>query len=165
MAAWSTARTRVPGAATDPAGLLGSAGRGLGALTTARVVPDGRTTFSVAITTAGKRPLEVVGTPSASLWVTGTGGADLFLSLVDKESGEVLNLQDVGVRLTGLSAVPQELTLDLPAVAYTLPAGHTLERQVTTDSTAYLTQRLPGTAEVAVSLRVPTVTPGRAVAK
>lgn len=155
----------VPGAATDPAGLLGSAGRGLNALTTARVVPAGPTTFSVPVTTAGKRSLEVVGTPSASLSVTGTGGADLFLSLVDKQSGEVLNLQDVGVRLTGLSAVPQELSVDLPAVAYTLPAGHTLELQVTTDSTAHLTQRLPGTADVAVSLRVPTVTPGRAVVK
>jgi predicted acyl esterase len=115
----------------------------------------------VPVTTAGPGPLEVVGTPSAFLSVTGTGGADLFLSLVDKESGEVLNLQDVGVRLTGLSAVPQELTVDLPAVAYTLPAGHALELQVTTDSTAHLTQRLPGTAAVTVAAQVPTVVPGR----
>lgn len=155
----------VPAAATDPAGLLAAPGSGLNALTTARVVPAGPTTFTVPVATAGDTPLEVVGTPSASLSVTGTGGVDLFLSLVDKESGEVLNLQDVGVRLQGLSGVPQELAVDLPAVAYTLPAGHTLELQVTTDSLAHLTQRLPGTAEVTAQVSVPTVAAGKPVTR
>ncbi|HWG93443.1 MAG TPA: CocE/NonD family hydrolase [Mycobacteriales bacterium] len=154
-----------PGAVTDPAGLLSAPGGGLNALTTARVVPAGPTSFTIPVTTAGDTPLEVVGTPSASLSVTGTGGVDLFLSLVDRESGEVLNLQDVGVRLHGLSGVPQELTVDLPAVAYTLPAGHTLELQVTTDSTAHLTQRVPGTADVAVEVAVPAGTAGKPISR
>ncbi|MGH3443059.1 MAG: CocE/NonD family hydrolase [Nitriliruptorales bacterium] len=111
-------------------------------------------TFEVAA--AERRPLELVGIPTAELSVTGSGPAvHLFLKLVDREAGEVLNLQEAAVRVTDLSSEPQEIELDLAGIAYTLPEGHHLDLQISTTSFASTNARTPAQVDVALEAAIP----------
>lgn len=122
--------------------------------------PGDPTALTVPVTTAPAGGLELVGIPEATLRVTGTGAdsANLFLKLVDRESGEVVNLQERAVRVDGLSAEPQSVPLDLSGVAYTLPAGHHLDLQIATSSASYAPSRSgPAQLDIQVSVSVPVV--------
>lgn len=128
------------------------------ALTATPSQPGDPSALTVPVTTAPAGGLELVGIPEATLEVTGEGAdaANLFLKLVDRESGEVVNLQEQPVRAEGLSADGQRISLDLAGVAYTLPAGHHLDLQVATSSASYAPSRSgPARLGVDVSVSVP----------
>ncbi|MDP8962109.1 MAG: alpha/beta hydrolase [Actinomycetota bacterium] len=111
-------------------------------------------TFEVAHASQG--PLELVGIPSARLRVTGIGPtAHLFLKLVDREAGEVVNLQETPLLVSSLGEVPRTFALDLAGIAYTLPAGHHLDLQVATTSLMHANARSLGAVEVEVEVAVP----------
>lgn len=118
----------------------------------------GTVTGTVATAPAGG--LELVGTPRATLRLTGTGsGAFLFVKLVDRETGEVVNYQETPVRVGPLSATPQEVTVDLVPIAHTLPAGHHLDVQVATSSAQFAVHQGAATVTVDASVSVPVVAP------
>lgn len=108
------------------------------------------------VVTAEGGPLELVGIPRITLDVTGSGRtAHLFAKLVDREAGEVLNVQEGAVRVTDLSSDAQTFTFDLPGVVYTLAEGHTLELQVSTTSLLHSVAREPAQVTVTVDAEVP----------
>ncbi len=111
-------------------------------------------TTNVAV--AGPHGMELVGIPTARVEVSGTGEAvHLFLKLVDRETGQVVNLQEASLEVSELSPVPREFRVRMPGVAYTLPPGHHLDLQVSTTSTMHAPARVPAQADVRVSVRVP----------
>ncbi len=139
---------------------------GLGTVTTA--VPsragDPRATTAPVPTPAGA--LDLVGLPTADLQVTGTGTTvNLYVKLVHRESGQVVNLQEAPVRVDGLSATPQRVRVTMPGVSYTLPAGDHLDVQVTTASASYLNARVPSQVTVTGTVSVPSVPSGGAAHK
>lgn len=110
----------------------------------------------VEVAVAEDRSLELVGIPTASVQVSGTGPAThLFLKLVDRESGEVVNLQETPIRVENLSGTPQQVDLRLSGIAYTLPRGHHLDLQVATTSVMHATARTPAQADLDVQVAVP----------
>lgn len=112
--------------------------------------------FTVEVAAAEDGPLELVGIPAAELEVSGTGPVThLFLKLVDREAGEVVNLQETPIRVEGLSVLPTRVELDLSGIAYTLPEGHHLDLQVSTTSLMHAAARTPATADVEVRVAVP----------
>lgn len=112
--------------------------------------------FSVEVAAADGGDLELVGIPTARLAVSGTGpAAHLFLKLVDREAGEVVNLQEASLRVTDLTAEPQRLDVTMPGIAYTLPEGHHLDLQVSTTSLMHTTARTPATVDTTVRVNVP----------
>jgi ABC-2 type transport system ATP-binding protein len=111
-------------------------------------------TTEVAVATDG--PLELVGIPTATVTVSGTGPvAHLFLKLVDRESGEVVNLQETPLRVENLSSQPQTFQLRMSGIAYTLPQGHHLDLQVSTTSVMHAAARTPAVVDVAVEAAIP----------
>lgn len=112
--------------------------------------------FAFEVTAASDGDLELVGIPTARLTVSGTGPAThLFLKLVDREAGEVVNLQETPVRVDDLAAEPPELDVTMSGVAYTLPEGHHLDLQVSTTSLMHPGARIPAQVKAAVDVRVP----------
>lgn len=110
--------------------------------------------FEVAVAEGG--PLEVVGIPRATLELSGSGPlAHVFVKLVDREAGEVLNLQEAAIRVEGLSDEPQTVELDLVGVAYTLPEGHHLDLQVSTTSVMHANSRTPAEVHLSIDAEIP----------
>lgn len=152
-----------PGAATlitaSGAGTLGATG-GPNITDTAMLetASSGPATLRVPVTTAGAGGLHVVGTPRATVTVSGVGpGVHLFLKLVDREDGVVLDGQAQGLRVENLGATAQTFTLDLVAVTELVRAGHTLELEITTGNLNHLNYRGAAIVDVAATVTVPTL--------
>ncbi len=123
------------------------------------------------VTASAKHDLPVVGLGYVSGQVTVDGAAtELFFRLIDKATGDVVDLQTTPLRVdnldlqdlgTGAHAPEAEpFRVDLPGVAYDLPKGDTLELQVSTSTDSYAPNR--GSAVVSISggkVRVPTLAP------
>lgn len=113
--------------------------------------------------TRARRSLDLVGLPTAELEVSGTGrSVHLYVKLVHRETGHVLNLQEAPVRVDSLSSEPQRVHVTMPGIAYTLPAGHHLDVQVSTASTSYSNARVPAQVQLTAAVHVPSVPSGRA---
>jgi len=109
----------------------------------------------VELGAAGAEPVDVVGIPTVELTVSGVGtDVVLMAKLVDREAGEVLNLQEGAIRVP-LTAGEVTVEVPMPGLAYTLPPGHHLDLQVSTASLMHGNARLPATAEVVATATVP----------
>ncbi|MCW2779317.1 MAG: hypothetical protein JWN17_3042 [Frankiales bacterium] len=136
---------------------------GTGAVTTGAPSAAGDPRATTSTVTQATQDLDLVGLPVADLKVSGTGSSvHLFVKLVDRESGVVVNLQEAPMRVDGLSATPQAVHVRMPGVAYTLVKGHHLDVQVTTASSSYLNARVPAQVTVTGSVTVPSVPSGHA---
>jgi ABC-2 type transport system ATP-binding protein len=82
------------------------------------------------------------------------GSVNLFVKLVHRELGEVVNLQEGAVRV---DLTDGEVTVDvpMPGIAYSLPAGHHLDVEVATNSLMHATGRTPAIVDVEVRGDVP----------
>lgn len=111
--------------------------------------------LTVELAVADDGPLELVGFPEATLDIAGTGQeATVFVKLVDREAGEVVNLQENPLRLEGLGET-QTVTIPMSGIAYTLAEGHHLDAQVATESLMHFTSRTPASLDVAANFEVP----------
>lgn len=139
---------------------------GLGTVTTAVPSAAGDPRAATAAVFTADRDTDLVGLPTAQLMVSGTGDSvNLYVKLVDRETGQVVNLQEAPVRVDGLSATPQKVDVRMPGLSYTLAKGHTLDVQVTTASASYLNARVPAQVSVKATVRVPSVPTGGAAVK
>lgn len=96
--------------------------------------------------------------------VTGVGGGgplggtdgtvNVFVKLVHREAGEVLNLQEGAIRVD-LSQSEVAVDVPMPGLAYTLPDGDHLDLEVSTASLMHATGRTPALIDVAVAGSVP----------
>lgn len=93
----------------------------------------------------------VIGTSPADVMPS---AVNLFVKLVHRETGEVLNLQE-GAVAAGLLRGPVTVDVPMPGLAYTVPAGHHVDLQVSTASLAHATGRLPAVVDVGVQAAVP----------
>jgi ABC-2 type transport system ATP-binding protein len=127
---------------------------------------------TVPVLTAGKQDVPIVGIGHVNATVTVDGSStNLFFRLIDKDTGDVVDLQTSPLRLDNLDLVDdgtspnlppasQKISLDLAGVAYDLPAGDTLELQVSTSTDSFAPNR--GSAVVTISggtVSVPTLAP------
>jgi ABC-2 type transport system ATP-binding protein len=115
-------------------------------------------------------PIVGIGHVSAEVTVDGAA-TELFFRLIDKNTGGVLDLQTAPLRVDNLDQqhlgananvppAPQKVSLDLVGTAYDLPAGDTLELQVSTSTDSYTPNR--GSAVVTLAsgtVSVPTLAP------
>jgi len=140
---------------------------GVGPLGLDAAVTDGATAandpgqVTVPVFTAGSHDVHVVGEPHINLNVTVNGtSTNLFFRLIDKATGEVVDLQTAALKLDNLDLVDnaahpnlppsaQTVSLDMVGVAYDLPAGDTLELQVSTSTLSFEGNR--GTSVVALN--------------
>jgi ABC-2 type transport system ATP-binding protein len=141
-------------------------------------VTDGATSSSdpgqitVPILTApAKSNVPIVGIGHVKATVTVDGNAtELFFRLIDKDTGDVVDLQTSPLRVDNLDLIdngtsaqvpaPQSISLDLTGVAYDLPSSDTLELQVSTSTDSFELNR--GTAMVTLAngtVSVPTLPP------
>jgi ABC-2 type transport system ATP-binding protein len=115
---------------------------------------------TVPVLTASNGPVPIVGIGRVTATVTVNGNAtNLFFRLIDKDTGNVIDLQTAALRLDNLDLVdngtgasmpaPQKVSLNLAGVSYVLPKGDTLELQVSTSSNSFVPNR--GTAEVSIT--------------
>ena len=139
-------------------------------------VTDGATNASdpgqvtVPVLTAKDSAVPVVGIGRVTASVTVNGNAtNLFFRLVDAQTGEVVDLQTVPLRLDNLDLVDngtspnlppaaQSISVDLAGVSYLLPKGDTLDLQVSTSTNSYVPNR--GAAVVTIAdgkVSVPTL--------
>lgn len=137
-------------------------------LTTAQPATDAERSagqaFTVPVAAAEDGPIEVVGIPEVELTVSGTGPeVVLFARLVDREAGEVLNLQEGAVRVA-LDGGGATVAVPMSGLAYTLADGHHLDLEVSTASTMHGNARTPAQVEVAAVVAVPADVPGPPVA-
>jgi ABC-2 type transport system ATP-binding protein len=131
----------------------------------------GQVTVSV-LTAPARSDVPIVGIGHVTADVTVAGAAtELFFRLIDKNTGEVLDLQTQPMRIDNLDLQdlggnpnvppgPQKLSLDLVGTAYDLPAGDTLELQISTSTSSYTPNR--GSAVVTLAngtVEVPTLAP------
>jgi ABC-2 type transport system ATP-binding protein len=117
-------------------------------------------------------PIVGIGHVTATVTVDGAA-AELFFRLIDKDTGDVVDLQTQPLRVDNLDLPglggnadvppgPQKLSLDLAGTAYDLPAGDTLELQVSTSTDSFSPNR--GSAVVTLAggkVSVPTLGPER----
>jgi ABC-2 type transport system ATP-binding protein len=117
-------------------------------------------------------PIVGIGHVTATVSVSGAA-SELFFRLVDKNTGDVLDLQTAACRVDNLdlqdldggaspgqSCTPQGISLDLVGTAYDLPAGDTLELQASTSTDSFAPNR--GAAVVTLTngkVSVPTLSP------
>lgn len=80
----------------------------------------------------------------------------LFVKLVHRESGEVVNLQEGAVKVSLLGG-PQTVPVRMPGVAYTIPEGDHLDVQISTASLGHATGRVPALVDVFADVAVPTL--------
>ncbi len=109
----------------------------------------------VEVAAADDGAIELLGIPEVTLTVTGTGPEVIvFAKLVDREAGEVVNLQEGGIRVP---LGEEAATVDVPmaGLAYTLPEGHHLDLQLSTASLMHSNARTPAQVDVEVDVRVP----------
>lgn len=102
--------------------------------------------------------LSVAGIGHANFTATFTSpSVNLFFRLLDKRTGKVIDAMTEPIRLVS-SGTPQKVSLDLDGLCYDLPAGDTLELQVSTSSTEFAGNRTPGTVTITDgTVRVPTL--------
>jgi ABC-2 type transport system ATP-binding protein len=86
------------------------------------------------------------------------GHVHLFVRLVHREAGEVLNLQEGTVRVD-LGPGEASAAVPMPGLAYTVPPGHHLDLQVSTASVMSATGRTPGFVDVGVTATIPLAGP------
>ena len=115
-------------------------------------------------------PIVGIGHVTADVTVAGAA-SELFFRLIDKNTGGVLDLQTAPIRVDNLDLqdngtspnlppAPQTVSLDLAGSAYDLPAGDTLELQVSTSTDSFAPNR--GNAVVTLAngkVSVPTLQP------
>jgi len=132
----------------------------------------GQVTVPVFTAPAG-HAVHVVGRGRVKATVTVNGDAtQLFFRLIDKATGGVVDLQTEPLRVDNLDLPnngtdaglprPHEITVDLVGVAYELPAGDTLELQVSTSTDSFFPNR--GRALVTIAdgeVSVPVLTSSR----
>jgi hypothetical protein len=161
---------------------------GAGPAGTDAVETDGATNsndpgqVTVPVVTAGSTDIPVVGIGHVNASVSVAGAAtELFFRLVDKNTGEVVDLQTVPCRVDNLDqqnlggggggpgwagggsadgpqCSAQSINLDLAGVAYDLPAGHELDLQISTSTDSFAANR--GNSVVTISngtVSVPTL--------
>jgi ABC-2 type transport system ATP-binding protein len=126
---------------------------------------------TVPVLTAPARCAEpVVGIGTVSGQVTVNGAAtELFFRLIDKNTGDVVDLQTTPLRVDNLDLqdlgtsahAPQSepFSIDLPGVAYDLPKRDTLELQVSTSTDSFAANRGSSVVQIAGRVRVPTLAP------
>lgn len=85
-----------------------------------------------------------------------TPTAHVFVKLIHREAGEVLNLQEGAVRVD-LSGGEVTVDVPMPGLAYTLPEGHHLDVQVATTSLMHATGRVPAVIDVSLRGKLPAV--------
>ncbi len=122
--------------------------------------------ITVPVFTAG-RDTHVVGIGRVSGTVTVNGAAtELFFRLLDKNTGLVLDLQTTPLRVDNLDqqnlgtnaqapGTPLKFAVDLPGVAYKLPAGDTLELQVSTSTDSFTGNRGSSVVQLSGTVQVP----------
>ena len=148
---------------------------GTGPLGEDAVVTDGPTSsndpgqFTVPVLTAGAGGLHITGEPHLSLAVTVLGNAtELFFRLIDKNTGQVVDLQTTAQRADNLDLAdngahatipgsPLSFSIDMNGVAYELPAGDQLELQVSTSSVSFAPNRGAAVVQVQGTVSVPTM--------
>jgi ABC-2 type transport system ATP-binding protein len=157
--------------------LVGQPGpTGVGPTGVDAVVTDGATSASdpsqvtvPVLTAPAKADVPVVGEGHVNATVTVTGTAtNLFFRLLDKSTGDVVDLQTEPLRIDNLSATeqpnaevpttPQQISLNLAGTAYLLRAGDTLELQVSTTTDSFGSNR--GASSIAIAngtVEVPTL--------
>jgi hypothetical protein len=102
----------------------------------------------------------IVGLPYVRLSVSGTGlGTHLFFKLVDREANQVLDLQETALRVDGLGSGPYNIAFDMTALAYVVPAGHHVDLEIATSSSAMSEYRTPSVVNVAATVDVPLLGP------
>jgi predicted acyl esterase len=152
---------------------------GAGPLGVDTAVTDGATSSSdpgqvtlPVLTAPANSDVPIVGIGHVNVDVTVAGAAtELFFRLVDKNTGDVLDLQTEPIRVDNLDLqddgtnpnlppAPENVSLDLAGTAYDLPAGDTLELQVSTSTDSFTPNR--GNAVVTLAngrVTVPTLAP------
>ncbi len=94
------------------------------------------------ITAPSDRSLPIVGIGRVETDITVTGvAASLFFRLLSQRTGEVIDRQTQPLYV---EAATTHISLDLAGIAYDLPAGDTLQLQVSTSTTSFLHNRYPG---------------------
>lgn len=78
----------------------------------------------------------------------------VFVKLVHRESGEVVNLQEGAARIP-VADGPTTVPLTMPGLAYTLPQGDHLDLQLSTASLMHATGRLPALVDASVEAAIP----------
>jgi ABC-2 type transport system ATP-binding protein len=123
------------------------------------------------LTAPAKSNVPIVGIEHVRATVTVDGNAtELFFRLIDKNTGDVVDLQTSPLRVDNLGLIdngtsahapaPQKISMDLAGIAYDLPAGDTLELQVSTSTDSFAPNR--GSAVVTLAsgtVSVPTFSP------
>ena len=124
------------------------------------------------VTAPAHADVPIVGIGHVNATVTVNGAAtELFFRLIDKNTGDVVDLQTQPLRIDNLDLQdnggnpnvppgPQNISLDLVGTSYDLPAGDTLELQVSTSTDSYTPNR--GSAVVTLAngkVSVPTLAP------
>jgi ABC-2 type transport system ATP-binding protein len=141
------------------------------------VVTDGATNSSdpgqvtVPVLTApatADTPIVGIGRVAGNVTVNGAA-TELFFRLIDKSTGDVLDLQTTPLRVdnldqqamgTGAQAPASEpFSVQLPGVAYDLPKGDTLELQISTSTDSYTPNREPSVVQLSGTVKVPTLKP------
>ena len=117
-------------------------------------------------TAASDTPVVGIGRVTGNVTVNGVA-TELFFRLVDKNTGDVLDLQTIPLRVDnldqqnlGTGAHPpasEPFSVDLAGVAYKLPAGDTLELQVSTSTNSYAANRGSSVVQLSGTVKVPTL--------
>ncbi|WP_235854687.1 alpha/beta fold hydrolase [Nonomuraea aridisoli] len=110
-------------------------------------------------------PLQLTGSPSITVRVTGEGEATLFAKLYDVAEGNQLPTLPAGLVAPVRVTIPEgagstEATIALPAVDHRFAVGHRLRLVVTTTDMGFATPAAPATYQVSLAspaLTVPTV--------
>jgi ABC-2 type transport system ATP-binding protein len=117
-------------------------------------------------TASSDTPVVGIGKVSGNVTVNGAA-TELFFRLVDKNTGDVLDLQTTPLRVDNLdqqdlgtsahAPASQPFSIDLPGVAYKLPKGDTLELQVSTSTDSFSGNRGSAVVQLSGTVQVPTL--------
>jgi ABC-2 type transport system ATP-binding protein len=147
----------------------------VGGAVPAAAVTDGATSSSdpgqvtlPVLTAPATADVPIVGIGKVSGNVTVDGAAtEVFFRLVDKNTGDVVDLQTTPLRVDNLdlqdlgtsahAPASEPFSIDLPGVAYDLPKGDTLELQASTSTDSFAANRAPSVVQLAGKVTVPTL--------
>jgi ABC-2 type transport system ATP-binding protein len=151
---------------------------GVGPLGIDSLVTDGTTNaadpgqITIPVVTApADHDLPIVGEGHVNMVVDVIGAStNLFFRLIDKETGDVVDLQTAPIRLDNFNVqggganpnIPptaQMVSLNLNGVAFDLPAGDTLELQVSTSTLSFAPNRVPSLMQLFGQVSVPELSP------
>jgi len=113
-------------------------------------MPGQSAAFTSAPLTA---PIQVTGSPTVRIRVTGTGRVTLFAKVYDVDQAGNATLPDqlaAPLQVTG-AAAGKDVTVRLPAIDDDIAAGHRLSLVLTTTDFAYATPRQAATYQVALA--------------